>query len=160
MDNNDILRRLRYTFDFSDAEACKLFTLDPNSNRDMSKKQLKARLCKQEDADFEVCEDVELAAFLDGLIVSKRGLREPAPAPSQLPDDFRLSRNDILKKLRIAMNFREDDMLAVLKEGGSELSRSELGAFFRKPGHKHFRACGNQVVRNFSVVLTARNRKI
>ena len=168
MDNNDILRRLRYTFDFSDAEACKLFTLDPTSSRKITKQQLKAKLSKQEEPGFE-----------NGLIVSKRGLKVPTsvPAteansdadqkakhetkqePSQQPDDFRLSRNDILKKLRIAMNFREQDMLAVLKEGGSELSKSELGAFFRKPGHKHFRACGNQVLRNFIVGLTARNRK-
>lgn len=169
MDNNDILRRLRYAFDFSDAEACKLFTLDPTSSQAVSKKQLKARLSKQEEADFEVCEDAELAAFLDGLIVSKRGLKESAteaagalkPTGATVPaPDLRLSRNDILKKLRIAMNFREDDMLAVLKEGGSELSKSELGAFFRKPGHKHFRACGNQVLRNFIVGLTKRNREV
>ena len=60
--------------------------------------------------------------------------------------------------LQIAMNFREEDMLAVLAEGGSELSKSELGAFFRKPGHKHFRACGNQVLRNFIAGLTGRIR--
>ena len=58
-------------------------------------------------------------------------------------------KNESLKKLRIAMNYRDDDMLAALAAGGSDLSKSELSALFRKPGHKHYRVCGNQVLRNF-----------
>lgn len=158
MNNNDILRRLRYAFDFSDKQAIALFTTDPGSQASVSSDQWQARLCKQEDDGYEMCSDAELTAFLDGLIVEKRGLREPAPPPRTLPDDYRLTRNDILKKLRIAMNFREQEMLDTLKAGGSELSKSELGAFFRKPGHKHYRACGNQVLRNFIVGLTGQLR--
>ncbi len=159
MNNNDILRRLRYTFDFSDKKTCELFGTDPASSVPMKPGDLNARLLKQEEPGFEDCTDVELNAFLDGLIVDRRGLKDPAPEPRQLPDDFHLSRNDMLKKLRIAMNYREDDMLAVLEQGGSKLSKSELGAFFRKPGHKHYRACGNQVLRNFIAGLTRRLRE-
>ena len=158
MNNNDILRRLRYTFDLSNAAAISLFSKDPSSTVDMSEPKLIARLKKQEEDGYEVCEDRELNAFLDGLIVERRGLKDPAPTPRALPADFRLSRNDILKKLRIAMNYRDDDMLSTLAEGGSTLSKSELGAFFRKPGHKHYRACGNQVLRNFLSGLTQQLR--
>lgn len=161
MTNNDILRRLRFAFDFSDQQAVKLFSLDPSSIATMNKTDFLARICKEDDAEFKVCSDAELAAFLDGLIVSKRGLREPnpnAPAKPANNDNYRISKNDILKKLRIAMNYKEQDMLDTLKLGGSELSKSELGALFRKPQHKHYRSCGGQVLRNFIKGLTLKLR--
>ncbi len=159
MNNNDILRRLRFAFDFPDANAVSYFNLDPSSNAPMDKAGYLARLAKDDADDFIACSDGELCAFLDGFVVDQRGLREPAPAP-QPPkgDDFRLTKNDILKKLRIALMFREEDMLETLELGGATLSRGELGALFRKPGHKHYRACGNQVLRNFIKGLTEQIR--
>lgn len=160
MTNNDILRRLRFAFDFSNKQAVELFGLDPNSSVVMTQANFLARIAKEEDTNYVDCNDTDLCAFLDGLIVSKRGLREPAPAADkrpatiEKPDDFRLSKNDILKKLRIAMNFREEQMLATLESGGTTLSKAELSALFRSPQHKHFRACGNQVLRNFIKGLT------
>ncbi len=159
MNNNDILRRLRFAFDFADADAVSFFSMDPSSNVPMNKEGYLARLLKDDDSAFVACSDGELCAFLDGFVVDQRGLRDPAPAP-QPPkgDDFRLSKNDILKKLRIALMFREEDMLETLELGGSKLSRGELGALFRKTGHKHYRACGNQVLRNFIKGLTEQIR--
>ena len=159
MTNNDILRRLRFAFDFADKDAVRFFNLDPSSNAPVDKAGYRARLAKDDDADYVPCSDGELCAFLDGFVVDQRGLRDPAPAP-QPPkaDDFRLSKNDVLKKLRIALMFREDDMLETLELGGAKLSRGELGALFRKPGHKHYRACGNQVLRNFIKGLTLQIR--
>lgn len=154
MNNNDILRRLRFAFDFSNKDSVALFSQDPSSTVAMDLTGFLARLAKDDDSDFIDCTDAELCAFLDGLIVSKRGLREPAPEVIQKPADFRMSKNDILKKLRIAMSFREQEMLNTLALGGTELSKSELGALFRGPGHKHYRACGGQVLRNFIKGLT------
>lgn len=154
MTNNDILRRLRYAFDFSNKQAVELFSLDPGSITKLSTNDFLARLAKEDDDDFVACSDAELTSFLDGLIVSKRGLREPAPAARVVPQDARLSKNDILKKLRIAMTYKEEDMLSTLESGGTTLSKSELGALFRKPNHKHYRSCGNQVLRNFIKGLT------
>jgi len=162
MNNNDILRRLRYAFDFSNKGATALFKLDPNSSVEMTQANFMARIAKDDDSDFVACTDIELAAFLDGLIVSKRGLREPSPdakkAPEKPSSDFRLSKNDILKKLRIAMSFKEQEMLATLQQGGTELSKGELSALFRNPSHKHYRACGNQVLRSFIKGLTSQLR--
>ncbi|NNC99679.1 MAG: DUF1456 family protein, partial [Gammaproteobacteria bacterium] len=136
MTNNDILRRLRYAFDFSNQQATELFGLDPSTKVAMSVEAFKARLEKEEDPGFAPCSDAELSAFLDGLIVARRGLRKPQvaaveTATSQSAEPRRLSRNDILKKLRIAMNFREQEMLTTLESGGSKLSKAELGALFR-----------------------------
>ena len=158
MNNNDILRRVRFAFDFSNKQSVELFSKDPSSSVTMTANGFLARLAKDEDDDFVACSDAELCAFLDGLIVEKRGLREPAPAPASKPDDFRMSKNDILKKLRIAMSFKEQEMLDTLEAGGADLSKSELGALFRNPGHKHYRACGNQVLRNFIKGLTLQLR--
>ena len=158
MNNNDILRRLRFAFDFSNKDSVALFSADPSSNAKMTQPAFLKRLAKDEDDDFVECSDIELAAFLDGLIVLKRGLRDPAPAPASKPDDFRMSKNDILKKLRIVMSFKEGEMLATLVQGGTDMSKSELGALFRSPSHKHYRACGNQVLRNFIKGLTLRLR--
>ena len=158
MTNNDILRRLRYTFDFSDAQAVKLFGADPASSADVTKSMFESLIAKEESENYVECSDAQLACFLDGLIVSKRGVREPPLAITDKPANFRLSKNDILKKLRIAMNFREQEMLDTLKAGGSNMSKGELGALFRNPQHKHYRACGNQVLRNFIKGLTEQLR--
>ena len=158
MTNNDILRRLRYSFDFSNSQAAKLFSTDPASSEDVSDKLFESLIAKEESDTYVECSDAQLASFLDGLIVSRRGLREPLPPKVDKPGDFRLSKNDVLKKLRIAMNFREQDMLDTLKLGGSDISKGELGALFRNPQHKHYRACGNQVLRNFIKGLTEKLR--
>jgi uncharacterized protein YehS (DUF1456 family) len=152
MNNNDILRRLRYAFDFSNKQSVELFGLDPSSTAAISMTSFKAKLAKEDEEDFSPCSDLELKAFLDGLIVLKRGLRELLGPPTDA--NYRLTKNDILKKLRIAMNFKEQDMLDTLKSGGSKLSKAELSALFRNPKHKHYRACGNQVLRNFIKGLT------
>ena len=158
MNNNDILRRIRFAFDFSDKQSLELFKKDPSSVTKLTKSDFLARLAKDEDDDFVACSDTELCSFLDGLIVEKRGLREPAPAPVKKPDNFRLSKNDILKKLRIAMSFKEQEMLSTLEQGGTNMSKGELSALFRSPSHKHYRACGNQVLRNFIKGLTEQLR--
>jgi uncharacterized protein YehS (DUF1456 family) len=69
-----------------------------------------------------------------------------------------LTNNTKLKKLRIALNLHEEAMLAILEAGGHPMSRGELTALFRKPQHKHYRECGDQVLRKFLKGLTMRLR--
>ena len=66
--------------------------------------------------------------------------------------------NVVLKKIRIALTLHEGDMLKIIGDGGQPFSKSELSALFRKPGHKHFRPCGNQLMRAFLRGLTLRFR--
>jgi len=70
-----------------------------------------------------------------------------------------LDNNTILKKLRIAFEFKEEDMLHTLKLADFELSKPELSAFFRHEAHKHHRKCGDQVLRNFLQGLTVHFRQ-
>ena len=155
MTNNDILRRLRYAFDLSDRAATALFSANPGAFVEMSIKGYLARLAKEDDSQFAVCSDAELAAFLDGLIVAKRGLRGTGPGSEKdsrrvSPEQKRHSQettycHELPATTRCWRLWRK-------AEPGCPKVSSE--AFFRTPGHKHFRTCGNQVLRNFIKGLT------
>ncbi|PCJ23760.1 MAG: hypothetical protein COA97_11095 [Flavobacteriales bacterium] len=60
-----------------------------------------------------------------------------------------LSNNDIFKKLRVAHAFRDDDIVKILDLVDFRISKSELGAFFRKEDHPKYVECGDQILRNF-----------
>jgi len=60
-----------------------------------------------------------------------------------------LTNNDILKKLRVALSFKDDDIIEVLKLVDFEISKSELSALFRKEDHEKYMECGDQFLRNF-----------
>ena len=57
--------------------------------------------------------------------------------------------NIILRKLKIALDLKAEDLVDILQLADFRMSKSELSAFFRKPGHKHYRECKDQVLRNF-----------
>ncbi|MGP8290740.1 DUF1456 family protein [Halomonas sp.] len=146
MINNDILRRIRYVFDLKDNAVMKIFSL---AEFDVTQEQVSAWLKKDDDADFVKLKNKELAAFLNGFISFKRGKREgPPPAPE--PD---LNNNMVFQKLRIALNLKAEDILAIFELAEFRLSNHELSAFFRKPSHKNYRECKDQVLRNFLMGL-------
>ena len=60
-----------------------------------------------------------------------------------------LTNNDILKKLRVALQLRDDDIIEILKLVDFKVSKSELGAFFRKDDHPNFMPLEDQILRNF-----------
>jgi uncharacterized protein YehS (DUF1456 family) len=151
MNNNDILRRTRYIFDFDDATMMRLFAL---GGEPATREQISARLKKDDDPECEPLLDVELAVFLNGLIIEKRGKRDgPAPLP-----EARLSNNAILRKFRIAMDFKADDLLETLRLADLHLSKHELSALFRKPQHKNYRDCKDQLLRAFLKGLQLQTR--
>ena len=103
---------------------------------------------------YRACRDVQLAHFLNGLIIQKRGAQE-GPAPVAEP---RLNNNIVLRKLKIALSLTSDDMIEVLNSVDSQMSKSEVSAFFRRTDHKHYRECFDQVLRNFLEGLRLRYR--
>ncbi|WP_256014253.1 DUF1456 family protein [Desertivirga xinjiangensis] len=60
-----------------------------------------------------------------------------------------MSNNDIMKKLRVAMQFTDDDIIEVLKLADFRITKAEIGAIFRKEDHPNFKPCGDQILRNF-----------
>ena len=60
-----------------------------------------------------------------------------------------LTNNDIFKKLRVAHKFRDTDIIDICKLVDFKVSKSELGAIFRKEDHPKYMECGDQFLRNF-----------
>jgi uncharacterized protein YehS (DUF1456 family) len=150
--NNDILRRIRYIFDFGDSKMMEIFAL---ADHQATRAQVSDWLKKDDDPALQECSDVELAIFLNGLIIERRGKKEGAqPEPEQ-----KLNNNIVLRKLKIALDLKAEDILQILGTTDVRISKHELSAFFRKPDHKHYRACKDQILRNFlnGVQLKYRN---
>lgn len=142
MTNNDILRRIRYMFDFNDAKMISLFEL---TDTQVTREQISNWLKKEDDPAYQLCNDTQFASFLNGLIIEKRGKKEgPQPVPEQ-----ELTNNIILRKLKIAFDLKNEDVLEIMQLVDFRLSKHELSAFFRKPEHKNYRECKNQILRNF-----------
>ena len=142
MDNNDILRRLRYALELNDNAMMEIFAL---ADHQVNREQISSWLKKDDNPDFKACPDILLATFLNGLIILKRGKRDG----EQLPPEEQLNNNIVLMKLRIALNIKAEEMLQMLELADFIISKHELSAFFRKKGHKNYRECKDQMLRNF-----------
>lgn len=142
MFNNIILRSIRYTFDYSDQKMMAIFGL---AGLQVTREDIGNWLKKEEDPACQDCNDEHLAVFLNGLIYDRRGKKEgPHPEPEK-----RLTNNIIFKKLKIALDLKSEEILQILDLADLSVSEHELSAFFRKPGHKHYRLCKDQILRNF-----------
>ncbi|MEO6103399.1 MAG: DUF1456 family protein [Pseudoxanthomonas sp.] len=154
MINNDVLRSVRYMLDLSDSAVLDVARLaDPGFIIDPA--QVQGFLKKDGEAGFEECSDRMLAHFLDGLVLHYRGRDEGAPPR---PVESRITNNLVLKKLRVAFELKDIDMHQIFEDAGFPVTKPELSALFRQPGHRNFRACGDQMLRNFLKGLTLRMR--
>ncbi|KJR98999.1 MAG: hypothetical protein VR65_18180 [Desulfobulbaceae bacterium BRH_c16a] len=151
MNNNDILRRIRYIFDLSDGKMIGIFGL---AEYEVTREQISDWLKKEDDPAFQKCNDLVLAIFLNGLICDKRGKKDEL----RMKPEKRLTNNIILRKLKIALNLKDDDIIDLLSMAQLPLGKSELSAFFRKAEHKHYRPCKDQILRNFLKSLQLRHR--
>lgn len=152
MTNNDILRRLRYTFNFNDSKMVSVFAL---ANMKTTKPQIENWLKKEDDEGYDRISDFDLATFLNGFIVENRGIKD-----GKIPQaEDELDNNLVLRKLKIALNLKDTDMIEILQLADFRLGKAELSAFFRNPSHKHYRKCKDQILRNFLQGLQIKYRK-
>lgn len=142
MDNNTILRQLRFIFDLSDDQMINIFK---QADVEVTRAEISDWLKKENQEDFKPIRDKQLATFLNGFINKRRGKREgeqPKPEKS-------LNNNLIFKKLKIALNFRDTDMLEVFELADLKISKGEINNIFRNPKHPKFVTCKDQFLRNF-----------
>jgi uncharacterized protein YehS (DUF1456 family) len=140
--NNDVLRRIRYTFNFNDKKMVAIFAL---AGQEVSRESVCDWLKKEDDEDAVNCPDLQLAIFLNGFINEKRGKREG----EQPVAEKKLNNNLVLTKLKIALALKAEEVIELLQLADLRISKPELSAFFRKPDHKHYRQCKDQILRNF-----------
>ena len=142
MDNNDILRRLRYILNLSDDAMMDMYA---KGGEPVSRAEVSDWLKKEEDEAFDVVIDENLATFLNGVIVNYRGKKDGQTPVAEVV----LDNNIILRKLKIAFNFKSEEIVYLMKLGGQKVSATELSAFFRNPKHSKYMALNDQYLRNF-----------
>jgi uncharacterized protein YehS (DUF1456 family) len=127
------------------------------ADQEVSRSQISSWLKKDDDSEQQPCDDRTLACYLNGLINEMRGKKEGTQPE---PED-NLNNNIIFKKLKIALNLKAEDILRIMALVDFTISKHELSAFFRKKGHKHYRECQEQILRNFlhGIQLEYRNEK-
>lgn len=60
-----------------------------------------------------------------------------------------LTNNDILKKLRVAHQLKDDDILQILELVDFKIGKAALNDLFRKEEHPKYVEAGDQILRNF-----------
>ena len=151
MNSNDILRRSRFIFNFNDA---KMMALMSSKDKKVTRAEISDFLKKDDDPAQVTVKDSQLAVFFNSLIEEKRGKREGVEPVVEK----RLTNNMVFMKLKIALSLKAEDVLEILQLANFKLSKHELSAFFRKPGHKHYRECKDQILRNFLQGLQVKYR--
>lgn len=148
--HNDTLRSLRFILKANNARLAEICGL---GGVEISAEEIGPLLTKEDEPDFVRCPDKVLAGFLDGLIYSLRGKDEARPLP---PFELPISNNLVMKKLRVAFQLRDEDMIETIESTGFLFGKAELSAIMRKKGHHNYRECGDQVLRNFLRGLATR----
>lgn len=152
MKNNDVLRSIRHILNLSDSTIVDIFKL---ANHKIDQVGSACLLKEEDEAGYVECKNNLLILFLDGLITYRRGKGEDktTDAKAIFPP---LTNNVIFKKLRIAFDLKEDDLIELMSLADFEVSKNEVSAIFRKPGHKHYRECSDDFLMAFLVGLTFR----
>jgi uncharacterized protein YehS (DUF1456 family) len=153
MMHNDIMRSVRYALHLKNSEVTNLFKLAGYKTSVIDVANL---LKKEEQEGFVEASALQLHSFLDGLITSKRGAKD---GPKPKIDLSQINNNMVLRKLRIAFNLKDTDVLDILKLSNFKVSKSELGAFSRKPSHANYANCGDQIIRYFLKGLSLKFRE-
>lgn len=142
MINNDILRRVSKLLKFDNEKICSVFQLN---SCQISEEKLLCFFKEKDEATYLELLDVELASFLNGLIVEMRGAKDGPQAVAEME----LSNNAIFNKLKIALALKADDVIEILELAELSLSKYELSAFFRNVNNKHFRKCSDETLSAF-----------
>lgn len=153
MTNNDVLRSIQHVLDLKDATIVDIFKLAEHT----IDQPTVSRYTKEPDEEnyLELTDNL-MTVFLNGLITYRRGKTEDKPVQTRqiFPQ---LTNNVIFKKLRIAFDLQEDELIELMSLADYEVSKNELSAVFRKPGHKHYRECSDDFLMGFLVGLTFRS---
>ena len=148
MTNNTVLRGVRYLLNVPDAKMREIVAL---TGTGVKASDMDAYLKKEEEPGYIECPDLVMASFLNGLILFKRGRDETKPLP---PLETPITNNIVLKKLRVAFQLKDTDIITLIQKSGLSLTKTELSAFFRQPDHRNYRECHDQYLRNLLKGLT------
>jgi len=144
VDNNELLRRLRYALQIDDQSAMRIVK---QGGLKTTIEEVSAWRLKDEEPGYAGCPNQAISAFLSGYVIEKRGVQEDKPVLA--PSTKHVENNTVLKLMKIALTLRSEELLEYMQAGGASLSVSEVNALLRKPGSRNYRQCGDQVLRQF-----------
>lgn len=139
---NDILYKIKTALSLDNKSILKAYAL---ADFTMDEKRLEGILKRRQDKAYEEASYEELGVFLDGLILLKRGVSSKVASDDMVD----LTNNLILKKLRVALELKEAELVMVFALADVELSKRQVGSLFRKEGHKNFKACSDELLMVF-----------
>ncbi|HIO96286.1 MAG TPA: DUF1456 family protein [Campylobacterales bacterium] len=140
---NDILFKIKTAISLENEQIIKAYAL---VNHQMDEERLVNILKRHQDKDFKEATYEELGLFLDGLVLLKRG----TPLKPKNEDEVvELTNNLILKKLRVALELKEAELVILFALVDVILTKRQIGALFRKEGHKNFKVCSDELLENF-----------
>jgi uncharacterized protein YehS (DUF1456 family) len=146
--HNDTLRSIRYLLNVNDAKLCDIVALGGGK---VSLATISSMLKQDDEPGYLICDDELMSRFLNGLVIYKRGKDDTRPPA---PVEMKVTNNTVLKKLRVAFELKDDDLVTLLAKTGFAVSKNELSAFFRRPDHRNYRECGDQFLRNLLKALS------
>jgi uncharacterized protein YehS (DUF1456 family) len=149
MTNNTILRGIRYILNVRDSKLVEIAAL---GGCKVTEAEIGTYLAREEDPGYRECPHEVMARFLNGLVVFKRGEdKSRPPQPIEVP----VTNNLVLKKLRVAFELKDTDIIALIEKSGTlKVSKTELSAFFRNRDHRNYRDCGDQFLRGLLKALS------
>lgn len=153
MIHNDVLRSVRYMLDLNEQKMADIFKLADFAIKPW---EISAFMKRENEEGYILCPDIVIGNFLNGLIYHKRGKDPARPAP---PVEIPVTNNTVLKKLRVAFELKDMDIMEIMSSVGFPVTKPELNALFRADGTRNFKECGDQLLRNFLKGLTIRVRK-
>jgi uncharacterized protein YehS (DUF1456 family) len=140
---NDILFKIKTALSLENRAICDAYAL---VGYEMSQEQLENILKKHQDKGYEEATYEELGLFLDGLVLLKRG---ESSTPQKDDEVVELTNNLILKKLRVALELKEPELVIVFALAEITISKRQIGSLFRKEGGKNFKPCSDELLMGF-----------
>jgi uncharacterized protein YehS (DUF1456 family) len=140
MQINDILFKIKTALHLDNKMLIEAYRL---ADYEMSEERLTSLLKRRQDKGYEEATYEELGLFLDGLVLLKRG---PSDKVASDDDTVILTNNLILKKIRVAMELKEAELLIIFALAEVTLTKRQIGALFRKEGSKNFKVCSDELL--------------
>ncbi len=143
MEINDILFKITKALSLTHLQIIEAYKL---ANFEMTEVRLESILKRRQDKGYAEATFEELGVFLDGLVLFKRGVSDK---PNNEDEVLELTNNLILKKIRVAMELKEADLVILFALAEVTLTKRQIGSFFRKEGGNNFKACSDEFLMAF-----------
>ncbi|WP_024955609.1 DUF1456 family protein [Sulfurospirillum arcachonense] len=143
MTNNYILTSIMQSLKLSKVDVLKSYKL---VDKKIVQEDVDDILREASDEKFILLSDEGFELFLNGFIAYKRG---PSDKKAGKKQKIYFSNNIILKKLKIALDLKDEDLIQIFANDGLEITKSQLSAYFRRDGHVNYRKCSDTLLKRF-----------